>query len=159
MKFEKIGFNQFCSDVSCTIEEARKRYDEIILPCRATRLSAGYDIFATEDIRLMPGDTIKTPTGIRVLLDDDKFLMIVPRSGLGFKYRLQLDNTVGIIDADYSGSANEGHFWIKMTNDGRKPLEIKKGQAMAQGIILQYFKTEDDCVEEIRNGGFGSTTK
>lgn len=96
---------------------------------------------------------------MRVILDEDKFLMVVPRSGLGFKFKLQFDNTVGIIDADYSDSDNEGHFWVKMTNEGTKPIDIARGQAMAQGIIVQYFKTEDDDAEGIRNGGFGSTTK
>ena len=85
--------------------------------------------------------------------------MIAPRSGLGFKYRLQLDNTVGIIDADYYNSDNEGHIWVKITNDSRdgKVVEIKAGEAFAQAIIMQYFKTDDDNADGIRNGGFGST--
>ena len=46
-------------------------------------------------------------------------LSIFPRSGLGFKHRLQLDNTVGIIDSDYYGSSNEGHIFIKITCDAK----------------------------------------
>ena len=90
--------------------------------------------------------------------------MIVPRSGLGFKYRSQLDNTVGVIDADYSNSDNEGHIWIKITNDSNpnetadKTMFISKGQGIAQGIILSYGLTDDDDTNGIRNGGFGSTT-
>lgn len=105
---------------------------------------------------------IKIATGIRVILDDDKFLAIVPRSGLGFKYRLQLDNCIGIVDASYCESDNEGHIFCKMTNDGRqgKRVEIKKGQAFAQGIIMKYFTVDDDEVNtEKRNGGFGSSDK
>ena len=96
-----------------------------------------------------------------MLLDDDKVLLIAPRSGLGFKYRLQLDNTLGVVDADYSGSDNEGHIFIKITNDSKegKTLSIKKGEAFAQGIIVQFFKTVDDNATEERNGGFGSTNK
>lgn len=95
-----------------------------------------------------------------MLLDEDKFLAIYPRSGLGFKYRMQLDNTVGIADSDYSGSDNEGHIFVKITNDGRedKTIHINKGEAFAQGIITQYFVTIDDETNGIRNGGFGSTT-
>lgn len=159
MRFEKISYKQYCKDFNETLVTlAQKHYEEIKLPRRATRASAGYDIFATEDINLAPGETIKVPTGIRVILDEDKFLLIVPRSGLGFKYKLQFDNTVGIIDADYSQSDNEGHFWVKMTNEGAKPLHIEKGQAIAQGIIVQYFKVDSDDADGIRNGGFGSTT-
>ena len=162
MRFEKISFMQFVCDMkqtTCKLDELNDLYENAVMPRRATKKSAGYDIFAIADIHLEPGETIKAPTGMRVILDEDKFLMMVPRSGLGFKFKLQFDNTVGIIDADYSDSDNEGHFWVKMTNEGTKPIDIARGQAMAQGIIVQYFKTEDDDAEGIRNGGFGSTTK
>ena len=148
-KFEKI-----------TREQCKKdgvAYKAVKLPARATKFSAGYDFYSTTGFELVPGESIKIPTGVRVLLDDDKFLMMVPRSGLGFKYRLQLDNTVGIIDADYSNSDNEGHIWIKVTNDGRTALRINQGDAIAQGIILTYNLTEDDNANGVRNGGFGST--
>ena len=87
--------------------------------------------------------------------------MIYPRSGLGFKYRLQLNNTVGVIDSDYFNSDNEGHIFIKMTNDSNegKIVDVKAGQGIAQGIFMQYGIVEDDDVSETRNGGFGSTTK
>ena len=84
--------------------------------------------------------------------------MIFPRSGLGFKYRLQLDNTVGIIDSDYSLSDNEGHIHIRMTNNSHeKTLELRAGSAFAQGVFLPYGLADGDSVSEVRNGGFGST--
>lgn len=88
-------------------------------------------------------------------------LMIYPRSGLGFKYRLQLNNTVGVIDSDYFYSDNEGHIFIKMTNDSNegKVVDVQAGQGIAQGIFMTYGITEDDDATETRNGGFGSTTK
>ena len=87
-------------------------------------------------------------------------LKLYPRSGLGFKYRLQLNNTVGIIDSDYFGSDNEGHIMAKITNDSRegKTLEINAGMGFMQGIFLEYGITVDDDASDIRNGGFGSTT-
>ena len=110
---------------------------------------------------MAPGECIKIPTGIRAYIEDGWVLKIYPRSGLGFKYRLQLNNTVGIIDSDYYNSDNEGHIFIKITNDSKegKTVSIKKGEAFAQGIFLEYGITYDDDTEEIRNGGFGSTTK
>ena len=94
-------------------------------------------------------------------MDEDWVLKLYPRSGLGFKFRLQLNNTVGIIDSDYYYSDNEGHIFIKLTNDSNegKTVEVEKGTGMVQGIFLQYGITEDDDAEGIRNGGFGSTTK
>lgn len=155
-KFEKISEAQFNKDFLFT---PHINYEEVKLPHRGTKYSAGYDVYMPFTLSLAAGATAKIPTGIRVALDEDKFLMIVPRSGLGFKYRLQLDNTVGVIDADYYNSDNEGHIWIKITNDSRdgKVIEIKAGEAFAQGIIMQYFKTDDDDADGIRNGGFGST--
>jgi dUTP pyrophosphatase len=141
-------------------ETAKAVYEEIKLPKRATKGSAGYDFFAPFDIKLNPGETIKVPTGIRAEMEEDWVLKLYPRSGLGFKYRLQMNNTVGIIDSDYFYSDNEGHIFVKITNDTNegKTVEITKGTGFVQGIFLEYGITVDDDAEGIRNGGFGSTT-
>lgn len=152
-KFSKISKKQFSLDMQNICE-----YSDIKLPQRATKNSAGYDFYSICDFVLTPGQTIKLPTGIKVSLNDFNFLMCVPRSSLGFKYRLQLDNTVGIIDADYINSDNEGHIWVKMTNmSNDKTLYIKKGEAIFQGIILNFSVTNNDKADKERNGGFGST--
>ena len=157
-KFEKVSYKQYLQSVEGDID-LTDEYNDIIIPKRATIGSAGYDFFSPFSFTLEPGETIKIPTGIRVLLDRDKFLAMFPRSGLGFKYRIQLDNTVGIIDSDYSNSDNEGHIFIKITNDTHdgKRVVINKGDGIAQGIIMQYFTTDDDNTSGVRNGGFGST--
>ena len=163
-KFHKVSFEQFAEGFAdyCTDSEVvRKIYDNIKLPKRATKGSAGYDFFAPFGITLAPGETIKVPTGVRCEMDYDWVLKLYPRSGLGFKYRLQLNNTVGIIDADYFYSDNEGHIFAKITNDTKegKTVEIQTGTGFMQGIFLEYGITVDDDVTDIRNGGFGSTTK
>lgn len=163
-KFEKVSFEQYyeaVKETGMTEDAIRAQYEEIKLPTRGTQLSAGYDFFSPVNFTLAPGETIKIATGIRVRLDEDKFLALVPRSGLGFKYRLQLNNTIGIIDADYVNSDNEGHIFAKITNDSNegKALTVEKGQGFMQGIILNYFLTEDDKADGVRNGGFGSTSR
>lgn len=152
-KFEKVSKEQFasCADASA--------YDGIKLPKRATAQSAGYDFFAPTSFCVAPNETVTVATGIRALMPADWCLMIFPRSGLGFKYRLKLNNTVGIIDADYADSDNEGHIFIRMTNEGDKTLEIAAGMAFAQGIFTHYLLTEDDDTTATRNGGLGSTDK
>ncbi len=129
------------------------------LPTRATAGSAGYDFRIPCDLTLAPGETAKIPTGIRAAMAEGWVLQIYPRSGLGFKYRLQLNNTVGIIDSDYYYSDNEGHILIKVTNTNTegKTLSLKAGDGFAQGIFLPFGITEDDEVTAVRNGGFGST--
>lgn len=152
-KFEKVSLQEFSKTCPQT------DYDKIILPKRATSGSAGYDFFALNDFTLNPSETIKIATGIRVKIDEGWVLKIYPRSGLGFKYRLRLDNTVGIIDSDYYFADNEGHIFIKMTNCGDKPLTVEGGKAFAQGVFVEYGITVDDDCESVRTGGFGSTDK
>ena len=144
-----------------TEEDIRDMYESLVLPRRATRGSAGYDFHAPFSFSLPPAATIKIPTGIRVKMEEDWVLKIYPRSGLGFKYRLQMNNTVGIIDSDYFYSDNEGHIFIKMTNASNegKTVEVPQGTGFAQGIFLEYGITVDDDADGVRNGGFGSTTK
>ena len=164
-KFYKVSEQRFLDDWKDSFpdsseEEIREIYDNILLPKRATAGSAGYDFFAPTDFCLQPGEMIKIPTGIRVEMEPEWVLKCYPRSGLGFKYRLQLNNTVGIIDSDYFYSDNEGHIFAKLTNDGRegKTVELKKGTGFMQGIFVEYGITVDDDATCIRNGGFGSTT-
>lgn len=165
-KFYKVSYEQFKEGYLDYNKDAnedviKEVYDAIQLPKRATKGSAGYDFYTPIDVCLKPGETIKIPTGIRCEMNESWVLMIYPRSGLGFKFRLQLNNTVGVIDSDYFYSDNEGHIYIKMTNDTNegKVVDVKAGQGIAQGIFMIYGITEDDDVETIRNGGFGSTTK
>lgn len=167
-KFEKVTWKQFQSDwvdtfgenTTTDMNEVKEIYDNIKLPKRATTGSAGYDFYTPISLTIRPGETVKIPTGIRVKMDPDWALKCYPRSGLGFKYRLQLNNTVGIIDSDYYGSDNEGHIFAKLTNDSKegKVVELKVGTGFMQGIFVEYGITVDDEATEIRNGGFGSTT-
>jgi len=140
-QFHKVSFEQFKEDFRDTFgavedKEIQEVYDAVRLPKRATAGSAGYDFFTPVPVVLHPG------------------------SGLGFKYRLQLNNTVGIIDSDYFYSDNEGHIFAKITNDTNeeKTVELEAGAGFMQGIFVEYGITMDDDVTEIRNGGFGSTS-
>lgn len=151
-KFEKVSLKQYGNE---------EVYKAIKLPKRATTGSAGYDFYMPYDLTLEPGQTAIIETGIRAKMEEGWVLFLVPRSGLGFKYRLQLDNTIGVIDADYYYSDNEGHIKAKITNNSKeqKTLTLKQGEGFMQGIFLPFGICEDDEVTAIRNGGFGSTTK
>ncbi|RGV95363.1 deoxyuridine 5'-triphosphate nucleotidohydrolase [Ruminococcus sp. AF14-10] len=164
-KFHKVSYEQFLEGWKDTFpetteEKVKEIYEQIRLPKRATAGSAGYDFLSPVDFTVAPGQGIKIPTGIRVEMEPEWVLKCYPRSGLGFKYRLQLNNTVGIIDSDYFYSDNEGHIFAKLTNDSRedKTLELKAGEGFMQGIFVEYGITVDDDATGIRNGGFGSTT-
>ena len=152
ISFEQISKTQFAKD--CPTGD----YDKIKLPARATNNSAGYDFYMTQDVTLSPKESVVIPTGIRWYTDTQFFLMIVPRSGLGFKYQLGLANTIGIIDADYYNADNEGHIMVKLVNNGDKPVSIKQGERFCQGIIIPYLTlTYDSILSNNRTGGFGSS--
>lgn len=163
-KFEKVSRKQFAADWKTVFpntseEKLGEIYGGIILPKRATVGSAGYDFFLPAQLSLAAGESAVIPTGIRAKISDGWALNLYPRSGLGFKFRLQLDNTVGIIDSDYYNSANEGHIMAKLTNDGRsgKTLSLEAGKGFIQGVFLPFGITVDDTADGERTGGFGST--
>jgi len=165
-KFDKVSQEQFAKGwqgvfPESTDAEVVSIYEAIILPQRATSGSAGYDFFSPLTFSLKPGETILIPTGIRAKIEDGWVLKLYPRSGFGFKFRLQLNNTVGIIDSDYFYSDNEGHIFAKITNDSNegKLVYIEEGIGFMQGIFVEYGITFDDDAIDVRNGGFGSTSK
>lgn len=163
-KFEKVSYEEFTKGMEdCfpqLFSDTQQIYDSLQLPKRATAGSAGYDFFSPVSFSLNPKETIKIPTGIRVKMEQNYVLSLYPRSGLGFKYRLQLNNTVGIIDSDYYHSDNEGHIFAKITNDSKegKQITVHAGDGFMQGIFLEYGITVDDDATAVRNGGFGSTS-
>ena len=170
-RFEKVSYDEFrrahvgLGIRSETVEERIKQiYDSIKLPTRSTKRSSGYDFFypGTTPLRLQEGTSALIPTGIRcVFLEDGYDLSIYPRSSMGFKYRVHLDNSVAIIDNDYFEANNEGHIMIKLSCDPRNHEEvtINPGDKFVQGIIREFFLAEEDDSEAKpdRNGGIGST--
>lgn len=164
-EFMKVSFDIYKDSMKKEFdineETAMEFYNQIKLPTRATTGSAGYDFKLPFTLTLKPNETKKIPTGIRCKMSEGWVLLIFPRSGLGFKYRMGLDNTVGVIDSDYFNSDNEGHIILKVTNNTleNKTLELEKDKGICQGIFMEFGITMDDDVTDIRNGGFGSTNK
>lgn len=167
-QFEKVSHEQYLSDymdiftdldysIPANLDMINESWSNIKLPVRATKCSAGYDFCTPIDFELNPGEEIKIPTGIRCQMNDDFVLTIYPRSSIGFKYNVCLANTVGVIDADYYYSSNEGHIMAKFVNRGDKTFVAHAGDKIMQGIFLQYGITDDDNATSVRNGGFGST--
>jgi len=132
--------------------------DNIPLPIRATANSAGYDFYCPIDYDLYPNDSVLIPTGIKCQLDEDRVLLIYPRSSLGFKYFMRLANTTGVIDPDYyNNPTNEGHIFIKIRNEGNEMIKLSKGDRFAQGIFIRFDIAEEDEIKKRRMGGMGST--
>ncbi len=154
--FEKISFEQFKKD----IKDDLNLYNNYLLPKRATKNSAGYDFFAINDIVIKPGEIVKIPTGYKAKFNNNEALLLLMRSGLGFKYNLRLTNQVGLIESDYyNNESNEGHMWLSIQNEGDIDVIISKNKAYCQGVFINYLITDDDNVKDIRKGGLGSTDR
>lgn len=164
IKFEKVPFDQFYKDffntqqIDVSREVLLEIYNNIKLPQRATKVSAGYDFYSPFDLEL-DNEYITLPTGIRWICDDPNYvLLLLPRSGLGFKYGVQLRNTVGVIDADYANAENYGHIMAKIAAE--ETCDVNRGQGFMQGIIVPFAAIDDEEeVTRTRTGGFGSTTE
>ena len=139
--FEKISFEEFKKD----IEDNKELYDSYKLPSRNSTNAAGYDFYLIKDIEIKPNEIIKIPTGIKAYFEPDEVLFMIVRSSTGFKYNIRLVNQVGVIDADYyNNKDNEGHIYVKIQNEGTETIKFNAGDHLAQGIFLNFLKTDSD---------------
>lgn len=146
--------------------EVVKGYEkqDINLPERKTKFSAGYDIEAAEDI-VIPKFTkgckpTLVKTGLKAYMMDDEVLYLYNRSSNPGKRGLILANSVGVIDKDYYGNENnDGHIMFAFFNIKDEDVEIKKGDAIGQGVFAKYLTVDNDKADGTRSGGFGSTDK
>lgn len=167
--------------------EKVSKYKDIKLPIRATRFSAGYDIYSAFDITVpsiwrvlyeltdqdinpalikfnqaLIRNLVKptlVPTGIKAQMPRDNVLYLYNRSSNPLKRGLVLANSVGVIDADYyNNKANEGEIFGSFYNFNVQDYTIHQGDAIMQGVFGTYLLAENDnFVNNQRTGGFGST--
>lgn len=142
------GFEAVISD--------KRKNDCVHIPTRSSINSAGYDFYADKDYQVLPNEIIKIWTDVKAYMQPDEFLMLDVRSSMGGKYMLA--NTIGIVDSDYySNPDNDGNIGIFLKNISNTQLKIYKGDKIAQGIFMKYFKADEDKTTLKRLGGFGSS--
>jgi dUTP pyrophosphatase len=131
----------------------KKLTNEAILPERATKGSAGYDISASETVTIQPGEIKLVSTGLAVQMAQDDVMLLIDRSSNPRKRGLVLSNSIGVIDHDYFPNEFKGMF----TNITDKPVTIEAGQRIMQAVFVKYGLVDDDNALGHRTGGFGST--
>ncbi len=131
------------------------------LPQKAHPTDAGFDLYATEDIEIRPGQIIKHPLNIHFKLPANSWGSIQTKSGLGSKGMLVF---AGVIDQDYRGVPHV--IATNLNYEQNVPIVIKKGQKIAQMTMqphsTAFFVKQVDTVvsDTLRGaGGFGSTGK
>lgn len=128
------------------------------LPSYQTTGSAGFDLAASKDITIGPGEIKLVPTGLVFAIPAGHFLGIFARSSTPLKKGLTVANGVGVLDSDYSGPTDE--LKIQLMNVTAAPVEIKRGDRLAQGVIMPFVQAEFEEAESsgtADRGGFGST--
>jgi dUTP pyrophosphatase len=132
---------------------------DVPLPGYATEGSAGMDLCAAvnEDLIIPPGETVLVPTGFIIELPKGHEAQVRPRSGLAIKHSIGIMNAPGTIDSDYRGEVK-----VILTNFGKNPFTIRRGDRIAQMVIAKYerveWKESDSLAESTRGaGGFGHT--
>lgn len=138
--------------------------NDIHMPVRKTKYSAGYDVEAAENCIVPAFKPNQAPTliktGIKAYMPNDEYLMLCNRSSNPKKKGLVLANGVGIVDGDYYGNPdNDGHIMFAFYNIKEEDIEIKKGECIGQAIFQKFAVVDNDNAEGERVGGFGSTNK
>ncbi len=131
----------------------KKLTNEAILPERATKGSAGYDISASQAVTIEPGEIKLVPTGLAVQMEQDDVMLLIDRSSNPRKRGIVLSNSVGVIDHDYFPNEFMGMF----TNITDQPVTIEAGQRIMQAVFVKYGLVDNDNAKGQRTGGFGST--
>ncbi len=154
-RFDRVSPAQYQADSAGFVRVMP--LEEIPLPGRATRGSAGYDIICPVAAEIPPGEAALIPTGLRAFIEPGWVLILCPRSSMGRKYRMRLANTIGVVDSDYVQADNEGHILLALENGGRAPLVLHPGDRVCQGLFLPFGVAEETEVTAQRRGGYGST--
>lgn len=138
----------------------RRLRPDVALPAYQTAESAGFDLAASEDMTIEPGQVALVPTGLVIEVPRGHFLGIFARSSTPLKRGLMVANGVGVVDPDYSGPDDQ--VKIEVVNFTRSPVSVRKGDRLAQGLVLPVRQARWSEVTEIRaesRGGFGSTER
>ena len=137
----------------------KKLHNEAKLPTKAYCNDTGWDVYATEQVTIEPGDSKVIPIGLQLTyITPGYWILIACRSGLGFKHNLTVHH--GVIDEGYRGSLD-----ILIRNlDKNKNYTFQKGDKVAQLIVYQNYQADVEWTEQVVESargekGFGSSDK
>ena len=136
----------------------RRLDSTVALPGYGTDESAGFDLSSSQDVTIKAGRIALIRTGLVIEVPTGHFLAIFARSSTPLKRGLMVANGVGVIDPDYSGPDDE--VMIQVLNITDADVEVKRGDRLAQGIVLPAPRVtwqEVESIKEVTRGGFGAT--
>lgn len=132
-------------------------HDHVALPEYQTPGAAGFDLAASVEMTIAPGQVTLVPTGLVIAVPPGHFLGVFARSSTPLKRGLMVANGVGIVDSDYSGPSDE--IKIEVFNFTSAPVTVRPGDRLAQGVVMPFVRVdwEEREPDGPARGGFGST--
>ena len=130
------------------------------LPKYESAGAAGFDLAASIDMTVQPGEVTLVPTGLVIAVPPGHFLGVFARSSTPLKRGLMVANGVGVVDEDYCGPQDE--IKIEVFNFTPHAVAIARGDRLAQGIFIPYMRAqwqETATPMKPTRGGFGATDK
>lgn len=142
-------------------QQFRKDGKGYVIPVRADRRSAGYDVSTPITVIIPPKGKVLIWSNIKAYMQEDEVLELYVRSSIGIKKGIVLSNTVGIIDSSYySNPDNDGNLGLALYNISDKEVILEAGERVCQGIFKKYLVADNDVtLNQDRTGGIGSTGK
>ena len=132
--------------------------NNFIMPTKGSNDAGAIDLYMPE-AGSVDGTEKKFPLGFAAAIPKGYVGLLLPRSGTGAKYGLELNNTCGVIDADYRGE------WIAvMRTKSGKEFSWKQGERVLQCVLVPVLSPTLEQVEDLDDtdrgeGGFGSSGK
>jgi dUTP pyrophosphatase len=115
------------------------------------------DVYAavTSEVTIQPSESLLVPTGYSIELPEGIEAEVRPRSGLAIKHQIGILNSPGTIDSDYRGEIK-----VILTNFGKEPFTIRRGDRIAQLVVHRYVRVAWEEVDRLAEtgrgeGGFG----
>jgi dUTP pyrophosphatase len=134
--------------------------EDLPLPSFETPGAVGFDFLAAKEVNILPGEIARIPSGLIIKTPEGYALIIAPRSSTPVKKKLDMPHSLGIIDQDYCGPADE--ILIQVRNFSTESVTVKRGEKIAQGLFVAVSRAswQEKKVHEVAaptRGGFGST--
>lgn len=124
-----------------------KRFDAKVSLPQYEKGAAGFDFKIRKGATFQPGEIKPIPTNIALKIPEGYLLLVVPRSSTPARVGLSMPHSMGIIDPYYCGDDNE--IMLIFQNITNKVVRVKRGDMLAQGILLRFEKADFQEVKKL----------
>ena len=131
-------------------------HPDFIIPTKGSDKAGAFDIYMPVE-GFITGDSKLINLGFAAEVPEGHVALLLPRSGTGGKFGVELNNTMGVIDEDY-----RGEWKAAMRTKSGETYSWNKHDRVIQFIIVPIAQVELELVSSLEDtqrgiGGFGSS--